>query len=73
MRNKFFLLEFKLLLSEIKSFIVFIWTILLSKTVTSQTKEIDLIVAGGISKHGTGDLSGYTFLNQVDIKYKNFF
>ena len=47
--------------------------ILLPKTVTSQTKEIDLIVAGGISKHGTGDLSGYTFLNQVDIKFKKIF
>lgn len=30
-------------------------------------------MAGGISKHGTGDLSGYTFLNHVDIKFKNFF
>ena len=28
---------------------------------------------GGISKHGTGDLSGYTFLNQVDIKFEKFF
>ena len=73
MRNKFFLSEFKLLLSEIKIFIVFIWAILLSKTVTSQTKEIDLIVLGGISKLGTGDLPGYTFLNQVDIKFKKFF
>ena len=56
-----------------KTFIVFIWAILLSKTVKSQTKEIDLIVAGGISKHGTGDLSGHTFLNQVDIKFKKIF
>jgi len=73
LRNKFFLLKFKLLLKLTKTFIIFLWAKLLSKTITSLTKEIDLIVAGGISKHGTGDLSGYTFLNQVDIKYKNFF
>ena len=30
-------------------------------------------MVGGISKHGAGDLSGITFLNQVDIKFKNFF
>ena len=45
-----------------------------TKTVTSQKKDFRLIIAGGYSTHGTGDLPGYSFLNQVDIELtKRFF
>ena len=48
--------------------------IFLAKIVTCQTKNISLIGGGGLSIHGTGDLSGYSFFNQVDIPFgKRFF
>ena len=39
----------------------------------SQVKNVRLIIGGGSSLHGTGDLKGYSFLNQVELKLKNNF
>jgi hypothetical protein len=48
--------------------------IFLTQMVTCQTKNISLIGGGGLSTHGTGDLSGYSFFNQADIQFsKRFF
>jgi len=38
-----------------------------------QSKDIHLVIGGGPSMHGTGDLSGYSFLNQVEIKLNDHF
>jgi hypothetical protein len=40
----------------------------------SWAQDVRLLGGGGISFHGTGDLKGYGFINQVDINYqKRFF
>lgn len=58
-----------------KTNIAFTFLLLFSvNIVTCQTKDVRLIVGGGLSKHGTGDLPGYSFFNQVDIQLnKHFF
>ncbi len=49
-----------------KKIIIFI-TISLPLLAASQKKDIRLVAGLGASKHGTGDMRGYNFLNQVDI------
>ena len=47
---------------------------LLANVVKSQTYEHRLLIGGGKSMHGTGDLPGYSFFNQLDIQLnKRFF
>jgi len=46
--------------------IIFLFT-LIPVIAFSQTREVKLIIAGGASFHSTGDMNGYSFLNQVDI------
>ena len=34
---------------------------------TAQKRDMRFVIGGGISLHGTGDMRGYNFLNQVDV------
>lgn len=58
-----------------KKNVIFICILLFSvKIANCQTKDIRIMVGGGLSTHGTGDLPGYSFFNQVDIHLnKHFF
>lgn len=44
-----------------------------TKIVSGQTKEIRLMLGGGTSTNGSGDMRGYCFFNQVDIQLNKRF